>query len=71
MDMPSHLPDDPAQCRRLLADLLRSHDVLRQQAEDERHKAEEGRRRVGELERILDQTAADYDRLKGDETACP
>jgi transposase len=71
MDLTSHLPDDPAECRRLLADLLRSHDALRRQAEDERQKAEDERqkaegirRRVDELERILEATAADYDRLK-------
>ena len=30
-----HIPDDPVECRRLLDDLLRSHDALRQQAEAE------------------------------------
>jgi transposase len=78
MDMASLLPDDPAECRRLLGDLLRSHDALRRQAEDERQRAEDERqraederqraeeihRRVDELERILEATAADYDRLK-------
>jgi transposase len=71
MDLAAHLPDDPAECRRLLDDLLRSHDALRRQAEDERHKAEDERhkaegirRRVDELERILEAAAADYDRLK-------
>jgi transposase len=57
MDTASPLPDDPAECRRFLDDLLRSHDALRRQAEDIR-------RRVDELERILEATAADYDRLK-------
>jgi transposase len=78
MDMASLLPDDPVECRRLLGDLLRSHDALRRQAEDERQRAEDERqraederqraeeihRRVDELERILEATAADYDRLK-------
>ena len=69
MDMASHLPDDPAECRRLLEDLLRSHDALRRQAEDEHRRAEDERRprtprRVDELERILAATAEDYDRLK-------
>ena len=71
MDMASHLPDDPAECRRLLEDLLRSHDALRRQAEDEHRraedehqKAEDIRRRADELERILAATAEDYDRLK-------
>jgi transposase len=78
MDTASHLPDDPAECRRTLADLLRSHDALRRQAEDERRRAgderqragderqraEDIRRRVDELERIVEATAADYDRLK-------
>jgi transposase len=69
MDMASQIPDDPAECRRLLADLLRSHDALRQQVESQRQRAEEGHRRIGELERILDQTAADYDRLKEEHAA--
>jgi transposase len=71
MDLALRLPDDPAECRRFLADLLRSHDALRQQAEDEhrraedeRQKAEDIRRRLDELERILDATAADYDQLQ-------
>jgi transposase len=71
MDTASHLPDDPAECRRLLEDLLRRNDELRRQAESEqrraeaeRHRAEDIRRRADELGRILDQTAADYDRLK-------
>ena len=71
MDTASLLPDDPAECRRSLEDLLRSHDALRRQAEaerqraeDEHQKAENIRRRVDELERILAATAEDYDRLK-------
>jgi transposase len=71
MDTASLLTDDPAECRRLLADLLRSHDALRRQAEDEHRraedehrKAEDIRRRADELERILAATADDYDRLK-------
>jgi transposase len=78
MDLASQLPDDPAECRRSLADLLRSHDALRQQAQDaheraegerrraegERRKAEDIRRRLDELERILNATAADYDQLQ-------
>ena len=64
MDMASHLPDDPAECRRLLEDLLRSRDALRRQAEDEHRRAEDEHRRAGELERILAATAEDYDRLK-------
>jgi transposase len=71
MDTASLLPDDPAECRQFLADLLRSHDALRQQAEDEhrraedeRQQAEDIRRRVDELERILAATAEDYDHLK-------
>lgn len=64
MDTASPLPDDPAECRRTLEDLLRSHDALRRQAEDDRRRADDARRRVDELERILEATAADYDRLK-------
>jgi transposase len=64
MDMASYLPDDPAECRRLLEDLLRGHDALRRQAEDEHRRADDARRRIDELERILEATAADYDRLK-------
>jgi transposase len=64
MDTASPLPDDPAECRRLLDDRLRGHDALRRQAEDERRRADDARRRIAELERILEATAADYDRLK-------
>jgi transposase len=71
MDMASHLPDDPAECRRLLADLLRHNDELRRQAEaeqrradDEQRRADDARRRIDELERILAATAEDYDHLK-------
>jgi transposase len=58
------LPDDPVESQRLLDDLLRSRDALRQQAEAERQRADDARRRIDELERILAETAADYDRLK-------
>jgi transposase len=64
MSVPPRLPDDPAECRRLLDDLLCRNDELRRQAEAERGRAEEARRRIDELERILEETAADYDRLK-------
>jgi transposase len=59
-----HIPDDPVECRRLVDDLLRSHDALRQQAEAERQRADDARHRIDELERVLQETAADYDRLK-------
>src|SRR3954447_6436962 len=51
------LPDDPGECQRLLLDLLRRNDELRQQAED-------ARRRVAELERAPEETAADYSQLQ-------
>jgi transposase len=51
------LPDDPEQCQRLLLDLLRRNDELRQQAQD-------AQRRVDELQRVLDATAADYSQLQ-------
>src|SRR5262249_23280055 len=57
MSVLHYLPDDPAECRRLLDDLLCRNDELRQQAEA-------ARRRIDELERVLAQTAADYDQLK-------
>jgi transposase len=72
------LPVDPGECQRLLEDLLRRNDELRQQAQSAqqqaetaqqqaqsaRQQAEDAERRLGELERVLDQTAADYDQLK-------
>jgi transposase len=71
MDLASHVLDDPAECRRLLADLLRSHDALRQRAEAEQRRAEaeqqradDAGRRIDELEHILAATAEDYDHLK-------
>ena len=60
------LPDDSAECRRLLEDLLRSHDALRRQAEAEQQRADGARRRIDELERILAATAEDYDHLKAE-----
>ncbi len=71
MSVTLHLPDDPGECQRLLEDLLRRNDELRQQAEtagqradDAQQQAEDAQRRIDELERVLDQTAADYDQLK-------
>jgi transposase len=68
---PRRLPDDPEQCQRLLHDLLRRDDELRQQAEDARRQAEDARRqaedarrRIDELERVLEETAADYGQLQ-------
>jgi transposase len=57
MSVTPRLPDDPDECQRLLLDLLRRNDELRQQAED-------ARRRVAELERVLEETAADYSQLQ-------
>jgi transposase len=64
MSVTLQLPDDPAECRRLLEDLLSRNDGLRQQAETAGQRADDARRRIDELERVLDQTAAQYDRLK-------
>jgi DNA repair exonuclease SbcCD ATPase subunit len=72
MGTASHLPDDPAECRRLLADLLRHNDELRRQAEAQRQRADDEQRRaddarhIDELERILAATAEDYDHLKAE-----
>ncbi len=57
MSLTLRLPDDPNEYQQFLEDLLRSNDELRQQAQD-------AQRRIDELERVLDQTAADYDQLK-------
>jgi transposase len=78
MSFSPRAPGDPAEYQRLLDDLLRSNDELRQQAELAQQEAElarqqtelaqlqadDAKRRAEELQRILDQTAADYDRLK-------
>jgi transposase len=71
MSVTLQLPDDPAECRQLLEDLLCRNDALRQQAEaagqradDAQRCADDARRRIDELERVLDKTAADYDQLK-------
>jgi transposase len=65
------VPDDPEQCQRMLHDLLRRNDELRQQAEDAQRQAEDAqrqaadsRRRLDELERVLEETAADYSQLQ-------
>jgi transposase len=64
-------PDDAGECQRLLEDLLRRNNELRQQAESAQQQAksaqqqaEDAQRRIDELERVLDQTAAEYDQLK-------
>ena len=71
MSVTLHLPDDPGECQRLLDDLLRRNNELRQQAESAQQQAErvqqqadDAQRRIDELERVLDQTAAEYDQLK-------
>jgi transposase len=64
MSVTLHIPDDPGECRRLLADLLSRNDALRQQAEHAGQRADDALRRIDELERVLDQTAAQYDQLK-------
>jgi transposase len=68
MSFTLRVPDDPSEYQRLLEDLLRSNDELRQQAETAQQRAEEAQRRIDELERVLDQTAADYDQLKEEHT---
>ena len=57
MSVIPRLPDDPEQCQRLLHDLLSRNDELRRQAED-------AQRRINELQRVLDATAADYSQLQ-------
>jgi transposase len=64
MSVTPRLPDDPEQCQRLLHDLLRRNDELRQQAEDAQRQAEDARRRIDELQRVLEETAADYNQLQ-------
>ena len=61
MSVTELVPDDLGNCPQLLEDLLRRNAELRQQAED-------AERRINELERVLDQTAADYDQLKQEHT---
>jgi transposase len=50
MSVTLHIPDDPGECQRFLADLLCRNDALRQQAET-------AQRRIDELERLLEQDA--------------
>jgi transposase len=64
MSVTPRLPDDPDECQRLLHDLLRRNDELRQQAEDAQRQAEDARRRITELEHVLEATAADYSQLQ-------
>jgi transposase len=64
MSVMPHLPDDPEQGQRLLHDLLRRNDELRQQAEVAQRQAQDARRRIEELQRVLDATAADYNQLQ-------
>lgn len=71
MSVTPPLPDDTEQRERLLHDLLRRNDELRQQAEAAQRQAEEtqrqaadAQRRIAELERVLEATAADYSQLQ-------
>src|SRR6266403_1144004 len=64
MSVTPRLPDDPDECQRLLPDLLRRNDELRQQAEDAQRQAQDARRRITELEHVLEATAADYNQLQ-------
>jgi transposase/uncharacterized protein YeeX (DUF496 family) len=64
MSVIPHVPDDPAECQRLIDDLLRRNDELQRQAEDAQRQAEDAQRRVDELQRVLDETAADYSQLQ-------
>jgi transposase len=57
MSVTPRLPDDPRDCQRLLEDLLRRNDELRQQAEN-------AQCRIDELERVLEETAAEYGQLQ-------
>ena len=52
------LPDDPAECRQLLNDLLCRNEELRQQAEAAVRQAEDTHRRIDELDRQLDHDAS-------------
>ncbi len=65
------IPDDLEHCQRLLLDLLRRNDELRQQAQEvrqeidaARRQAEDRQRRLDELQRVLAATAADYSQLQ-------
>jgi transposase len=64
MSVTPNLPPDPESTQRLLHDLLRRNDELRQQAEDAQKQAEDAQRRVDELQRVLEATAADYSQLQ-------
>jgi transposase len=64
MSVIPHAPDDPAECQRLIDDLIRRNDELQRRAEDAQRQAEDAQRRVDELQRVLDETAADYRQLQ-------
>jgi transposase len=71
MSMTLRLPDDPREHQQFVQDLLRSNDELRQQAtlaqqqaSLAQQQADDAKSRVEELQRVLDQTANDYDKLK-------
>jgi transposase len=64
MSVTLNLPGDPGECQRLLDDLLRRNDELRQQVKDAQRQAADDRRRIDELRRVLEETAADYSQLQ-------
>jgi hypothetical protein len=54
MSFTLRLPDDPSDYPRFLKDPLRSNDELQQYAEIAQQQTEETKRRVEDLQRVLD-----------------
>jgi transposase len=69
MDDTHALPDDPAECHRLLLAAYRQAQELEQHLATSQHKVATSQHKVAELNRILDQTADSYARLQQEHAA--
>ena len=69
MDAPNSLPNDVQECQRLLLAAYRQSLVLEQAAEDAKQLAMESEQQAAELTRVLDETAASYQKLQQEHAA--
>jgi hypothetical protein len=69
MDAPNSLPNDVQECQRLLLAAYRQSLVLEQAAEDAKQRAMESEQQAAELTRVLDETAASYQKLQQEHAA--
>ncbi len=69
MDGTNSLPNDLTQCHQLLAAAYQQSVQLEQQAEEAERRAAESQQQAAELNRVLDETAASFEKLKQEHAA--